>query len=364
MVIDRDCNDYLMFGRLCAQGVLFTTLQANASDLLTERRPISERITILADELIVFQASQAGCKVLHAGGRGQVWLPEKEGRLPLGKRAGRGGTRHLSFGFMIDKLKSRRHLSGNINQSIDIFNRSINNADMQLSFQLEIPARRSRADVSRAKLMHAALTCFSRDGLEGASIREIAELAGQNTANISYYFGSKEGLYRAVLTQALRLLRDPAEQVQAKLSRLESEGILSPDSAIELLQLYFGTVFRGLIEDDNGIRIAPLFVREQTRPTPTFDLIYEGGLRRTHETLSRLVGIATGVPADDPRSVLRAHSLMGQFKVLITDRETLLRRMGWDNLKGKNADAVIEVFVENIRVLLEGLQRGGEKSVL
>jgi hypothetical protein len=139
VVIDRDCNDYLMFGRLCAQGVLFTTLQANASDLLTERRPISERITILADELIVFQASQAGCKVLHAGGRGQVWLPEKEGRLPLGKRAGRGGTRHLSFGFMIDKLKSRRHLPRNINQPIDILNRSINNVTCNSRFNSKYP---------------------------------------------------------------------------------------------------------------------------------------------------------------------------------------------------------------------------------
>ena len=77
--------------------------------------------------------------------------------------------------------------------------------------------------------------------------------------------------------------------------------------------------------------------------------------------LSRLVGIATNVPADSPRTIVRAHSLLGQFKILITGRETLLRRMGWKNLKGKNADMVIAVIEDNISALLNAV-RNNEKA--
>jgi AcrR family transcriptional regulator len=193
----------------------------------------------------------------------------------------------------------------------------------------------SRADRSRAQLIDAALTCFSRDGLEGTSIRDIAELAGQNTASISYHFGSKENLYHSVLAETMRLIRAVGEEVVSEIGRLEDTQSMTPAAAINLLQRFFATVFRALIEDDNGIRIAPLIVREQIRPTPTFDLIYEEGIHQNHKMLSRLVGIATNVPAGDPRTILRAHSLLGQFKVLITARETILRRLGWKDFKGE-----------------------------
>jgi hypothetical protein len=57
VVIDRGYNDYLMFERWCAEGVFFVTrLKDNAYYIVSERCPVPERSTILADELIVFQA--------------------------------------------------------------------------------------------------------------------------------------------------------------------------------------------------------------------------------------------------------------------------------------------------------------------
>jgi len=92
VVIDRGYNDYLMFERWCADGVFFVTrLKDNAYYIVSERRPVPERSTILADELIVFQAFQAGRKVVHTYRRVEVWLPDKEESLVL-------LTNHLDFG--------------------------------------------------------------------------------------------------------------------------------------------------------------------------------------------------------------------------------------------------------------------------
>ena len=56
----------------------------------------------------------------------------------------------------------------------------------------------------RTRLLNAAVRVFDRKGYAGASVREIAELAGVTKPTLYYHFGSKEGLLVAILTQAQR----------------------------------------------------------------------------------------------------------------------------------------------------------------
>lgn len=60
---------------------------------------------------------------------------------------------------------------------------------------------RSDGEQSRERLMRAGLRLFAHQGFARTSTREIAEAAGVNLAAISYYFGDKEGLYRAVFSE-------------------------------------------------------------------------------------------------------------------------------------------------------------------
>jgi len=59
-------------------------------------------------------------------------------------------------------------------------------------------AVRSDGIEARQRLMDAALELFADKGFAKTSIREIALAAHANVAAISYYFGDKAGLYRAV----------------------------------------------------------------------------------------------------------------------------------------------------------------------
>ncbi|MEV5963654.1 TetR family transcriptional regulator [Kribbella sp. NPDC051952] len=61
------------------------------------------------------------------------------------------------------------------------------------------PDERQRdAERSRQQLLDAAVAEFGARGFSGARVSEIARIAGVNKQLISYYFGGKEGLYRAV----------------------------------------------------------------------------------------------------------------------------------------------------------------------
>ena len=52
----------------------------------------------------------------------------------------------------------------------------------------------------RQQLLAAARGLFAQQGYDAVSIRQVAEAAAVNPAMIHYYFGSKQGLYEAMLT--------------------------------------------------------------------------------------------------------------------------------------------------------------------
>ena len=70
-------------------------------------------------------------------------------------------------------------------------------------------ARKKRARdaaASRRRLLEAGVKVFSRQGPDGGSVSMIARRAGINRRMLYYYFGSKEGLYRAAFRHAYEQL--------------------------------------------------------------------------------------------------------------------------------------------------------------
>jgi AcrR family transcriptional regulator len=74
----------------------------------------------------------------------------------------------------------------------------------------EIPDRPRRVrdpEATRRAILDAAFIEFSDNGLSGARVDAIAARTGTNVRMIYYYFGSKDGLYRAVLEQTYAAMR-------------------------------------------------------------------------------------------------------------------------------------------------------------
>lgn len=86
--------------------------------------------------------------------------------------------------------------------------------------------REQRGDRTAQALMRAACTAFAERGYAGASVRDIADDAGANPALIRYHFGSKQGLYRRIIDDAVERLRqqvgDSSESKSDPLLRLQA----------------------------------------------------------------------------------------------------------------------------------------------
>ena len=64
------------------------------------------------------------------------------------------------------------------------------------------------ADRTQQSILQAATEAFAERGLAGARLELIAERAGINKRLIYYYFGDKDGLFRAVLELAYARIRE------------------------------------------------------------------------------------------------------------------------------------------------------------
>jgi AcrR family transcriptional regulator len=91
-----------------------------------------------------------------------------------------------------------------------------------------IPASRTNDPVrTMAGILEVATAEFAAKGLSGARIDEIAAATRTSKRMIYYYFGSKEGLYIAVLEEVYRRMR----QIEAELHLAE----MAPEAALRRL---------------------------------------------------------------------------------------------------------------------------------
>ena len=82
---------------------------------------------------------------------------------------------------------------------------------------------------SQEAILVAAEACFAEKGYSGTSIQDIATNAGVSRGTPSYFFGSKEGVYKAVLDRAFKAIRHlNAESVsRARAKGANTEGIFA-----------------------------------------------------------------------------------------------------------------------------------------
>lgn len=108
--------------------------------------------------------------------------------------------------------------------------------------------RQADAERSRRQLLAAAYDEFAEKGFAGARVHEIAARAGVNKQLINYYFGGKEGLYRALQRSWLEreaTFNDPELPATEVITRYLHEGLKDPRGTRLM-------VWRGLTDQCGG----------------------------------------------------------------------------------------------------------------
>ena len=86
--------------------------------------------------------------------------------------------------------------------------------------------REAAAQATRDSILRAATKVFARYGYDGGSVEKISKAAGSYDRMIYYYFGSKEGLFIAVLEGIYRRMDDAEAALHLDASRPVPSAVL------------------------------------------------------------------------------------------------------------------------------------------
>ena len=150
------------------------------------------------------------------------------------------------------------------------------------------PASAPAADDARARLLHAGLRFFAQQGYSNTSTRELAEAAKVNVAAISYYFGDKAGLYRAVFFE-------PLAEPEDEIARINAPG----QCLLKTMCSFFETFMAPLRHGDAARLCMKLRFREMLEPTGLWDEEIAKGIKPLHDAMVALLARQFGMKKAD-----------------------------------------------------------------
>ena len=159
---------------------------------------------------------------------------------------------------------------------------------------------RSDGQEARTRLLDAALVLFADKGFAKTSTREIALAAQVNVASISYYFGDKAGLYRAVFT-------DPRSNPSVEPASIDQPSQTLAESLRAMLNTFTEPMKNGVAMQN----CMKLHIREMLEPTGLWQAEIDNNIKPAHMALVQMLCRHLGVTQPDDDVHRLAFSIAG-----------------------------------------------------
>lgn len=178
-----------------------------------------------------------------------------------------------------------------------------------------IRANSAHGDATRQHMLDVAGPLFAEHGYEATTSKRVCEAAGVNLAGVNYHFGSREGLYAAVLVEAHRRL----------LSREALADIAAGAGAARAkLGQVIDTLVGGMGREGWHLRV---FMRELIAPSAALDAVLLTEVAPKLAIVKRLLSEATGLAPDDARLPRCFLSAFAPCMMLLVANKTVLSRV-------------------------------------
>ena len=161
-------------------------------------------------------------------------------------------------------------------------------------------------EATRARILEEAGRLFALHGYAETTGKAIAEAAGADLASINYHFGSRSGLYEAVLAEAHRRVISLAD-----LSQLAERDLAPSEQLLALLESIVGSV---LGEEGWHVRV---LAREIGSPSSHLHQLFGTEIAPKLVHVLGIVSAITGIPEDDPALLRCLLSVAAPFLMLL-----------------------------------------------
>ncbi len=204
-----------------------------------------------------------------------------------------------------------------------------------------------KGDLSRQRILDAALVEFGRSGFRAATTRAIAARASTTLPPLKYYFGSKEGLYRACAEEIVaRYARATAPAVEGAWRTLEAPP--DPKSARDTLKELMRTSVDFILGSEAFALGNGIIARELSEPGPAFDVFYERLWLPGIDRNARLISRIKSEQEVSEESRLQAILLVSSIPSFQTRRLVAQRAMAWQTIGESELNSLTSVLHQQI----------------
>lgn len=215
------------------------------------------------------------------------------------------------------------------------------------------PGTPGRGEDTARRILLAAIEVFADEGYQGASTRSLAGRAGVNAPAIQYYFGSKEGLYRAVIAHIAHLVEQRLAPVAARITAALAGEPTPPALTALLLDLLDGfldlVACRGIPE-----AAALLLARAEIENAAALDPLQQAVLRLAFAPATALVARLLGLAESDEEVKIRTFTIFGQALVF-RRRATKMGAcpaLGWAELDDRQIKTIGTILRQQAEAIL------------
>jgi AcrR family transcriptional regulator len=210
-------------------------------------------------------------------------------------------------------------------------------------------AVQGRGEDTRRRILETALDLFAAQGYAGTSTRQIAERAGVNLPAIQYYFGNKEGLYRAIIED----ITADTDRHMAALGPRVRAALDAPDTPREQIAALLCEMLDTFVTlVTSGTQIASrrlIFARAEIEETPGLDMLHENGMRQLFNPCLGLLSRLLGKPSTEPEMTVRTLALIGQVVIFCNNnKRPILAGTGLDDESVRLMRLVVHEHTEAI----------------
>jgi AcrR family transcriptional regulator len=203
------------------------------------------------------------------------------------------------------------------------------------------------------RILEAAVEVFAEEGYDGASTRSLADRAKVNLPAIQYYFGSKEGLYRAAIGEIVSLVETHLAPAAAVVVTA-LEGKRDPEKLFAALYQLLDA-FTALVTSRDATASRSRFItRAEIEGKPALDLLHESVTRLGIRPCAEVVAKLLRRDADDQEILVRTLAILGQIFVFHSkcNNKSARQDMDWDQLDEPKVRMIQSIVREQTTAIL------------
>ena len=174
------------------------------------------------------------------------------------------------------------------------------------NIKMKDPSLSTRSDglETRNRIIECAGKLFARDGYEKTTSKSICSMARVNQAAVNYHFGSRDGLYVAVL-----------EHIQDRIARLDTLTEIQTSSLppLKKIESFFDFYIKSAFAKDNWP--VQVWSRELLDPSPYLQTIITKKSLPKFFVISKIFSEYLGFPTDDTRLNAAMLTVMSPFVI-------------------------------------------------